>query len=55
MKKKNDPISEARRYVDNARKTLSENGDLDVETRVYQDEKYVRAADWQTVSSTAAK
>ena len=44
MKKKNNPIEEARRYVDNARKTLNENGDLDVETRVYQDEKYVRAA-----------
>lgn len=43
MKQKN-PIAEARRYVDNARKTLSENGDLDVETRLYQDEKYVRAA-----------
>ena len=44
MKKKNDPIAEARRYVENARKTLNENGDLDIETRVYQDEKYVRAA-----------
>ena len=44
MKKKNDPIAEARRYVDNARKALSENGELDVETKLYQDEKYVRAA-----------
>ena len=43
MKQKN-PIAEARRYVDNARRTLSENGDLDVETKLYQDEKYVRAA-----------
>ena len=44
MKKKNDPISEARRYVENAHKTLNENGELDLETRLYQDEKYVRAA-----------
>lgn len=44
MKKKNDPISEARRYVENARKTLNDNGELDVEAKVYQDEKYVRAA-----------
>lgn len=43
MKQKN-PIEEARRYVDNARKTLSENGELDMETKLYQDEKYVRAA-----------
>ena len=44
MKKQKDPIAEARRYVENARKTLSENGELDVETKLYQDEKYVRAA-----------
>ena len=44
MKKKNDPIAEARRYVDNARRTLSENGELNVETKRYEDEKYVRAA-----------
>lgn len=44
MKKKNDPIAEARRYVDNARKTLSENGELDVELNRYDDDKYVRAA-----------
>ena len=44
MKKKNDPIAEARRYVENARKALNENGELDVETKLYQDEKYVRAA-----------
>ena len=43
MKQKN-PIAEARRYVDNARKTLSENGELDVELNRYDDEKYVRAA-----------
>lgn len=44
MKKKNDPIAEARRYVDNARKILSENGELDVELNRYDDDKYVRAA-----------
>lgn len=44
MKKKNDPIAEARRYVDNASKTLRENGELDVELNRYDDEKYVRAA-----------
>ena len=44
MKKKNDPIAEARRYVENAKKTLRENGELDVETNSYQDPKYVRAA-----------
>lgn len=43
MKQKN-PIAEARRYVDNARKTLSENGELNVETKRYEDDKYVRAA-----------
>jgi len=41
---KRNPISEARRYVENARKTLRENGNLDVETKLYQDEKYVRSA-----------
>ena len=44
MKKQKDPIAEARRYVENAHKTLNENGELDLETRLYQDEKYVRAA-----------
>ena len=44
MKKKNDPIAEARRYVENARKTLNENGELDVELHRYDDDKYVRAA-----------
>ena len=43
MRKKN-PIEETRRYVDNARKTLRENGELDTELNIYQDEKYVRAA-----------
>lgn len=41
---KKDLIAEARRYVDNARKTLKENGDYDVELNRYNDEKYVRAA-----------
>jgi len=41
---KRNPISEARRYVENARRTLRDNGNLDVETNIYQDEKYVRAA-----------
>ena len=41
--KKKDPIMEARRYVDNARLALT-NGNLDIETGMYQDEKYVRAA-----------
>lgn len=44
MKKKNDPIAEARRYVENARETLKEKGELNVETKRYEDEKYVRAA-----------
>ena len=39
-----DPVSEARRYVENAEKTLSENGKYDPETNCYQDPKYVRAA-----------
>ena len=43
MKRKN-PIEEARRYVENARKTLKENGELDTELNIYQDDKYVRAA-----------
>ena len=43
MKKKN-PIDEARRYVENAKKTLNENGELDVELNRYEDDKYVRSA-----------
>lgn len=43
MKRKN-PIDEARRYVENAKKTLKENGELDTELNIYQDNKYVRAA-----------
>lgn len=43
MEKKN-PVEEARRYVDNAKKLLVENGELDKETRLYGDRKYVRMA-----------
>ena len=43
MKSKN-PVIESRRYIENAQKVLRENGDLDVKTQLYQDEKYVRAA-----------
>ena len=42
--KKKDLISEARRYVDNAKKTLKENGEYDAELNRYNDDKYVRAA-----------
>lgn len=42
--KQKDPIAEARRYVDNARTTLLENGELNLETKRYEDDKYVRAA-----------
>ena len=42
--KKKDPIAEARRYVENAKETLREKGELDTELRAYQDDKYVRAA-----------
>ena len=43
MEKKN-PVEEARRYVDNAKKLLVENGELDTETHLYGDRKYVRMA-----------
>lgn len=42
--KRKDPIEEARRYVENAKETLQEKGELDPELKMYQDEKYVRAA-----------
>ena len=42
--KQKDPIAEARRYVDNARETLKEKGELNLETKRYEDDKYVRAA-----------
>ena len=41
---KKDPVEEARRYVSNAKKLLVENGELDTETRLYGDRKYVRMA-----------
>ena len=41
---KNNPIEEARRYVDNAKKALSEHGEYDSKLRRYEDRKYVRAA-----------
>ena len=39
-----DPVAEARRYVENAKTTLSTNGKFDMETNCYQDPKYVKAA-----------
>lgn len=41
---KQNPIEEARRYVDNAKHTLKDNGELDTATRLYGDRKYVRSA-----------
>lgn len=41
---KKDLIKEARRYVDNAENTLSENGRYNPELKLYEDEKYVRTA-----------
>ncbi|MBR4391370.1 MAG: DUF5618 family protein [Bacteroidales bacterium] len=41
---KKDLIKEARRYVDNAKKVLAENGCYNQELNLYEDEKYVRAA-----------
>ena len=43
MEKKN-PIEEAQRYIDNAKSILIEHGELDVETRMYGDRKYVKMA-----------
>lgn len=43
MKKKN-LIKEARRYVDNARDALADNGKYNQELKLYEDDKYVRAA-----------
>ena len=39
-----DPVNEARRYVENAKTTLSEKGRFDPETGCYGDSKYVKAA-----------
>lgn len=41
---KRDPIEESRRYVDNAKQTLKEHGQLDVVENHYQDAKYVKSA-----------
>jgi len=43
MEKKN-PIEEAQRYVDNAKSLLREHGELDTNTRLYGDKKYVKMA-----------
>lgn len=39
-----DPVKEARRYVENARNVLQKYAQLDLETHCYDDRKYVRAA-----------
>lgn len=39
-----DSVAEARRYVENAQKLLKEHGQLDYETQLYQNSKYVRMA-----------
>ena len=39
-----DPVKEARRYVDNAKKTLRDDAKLNEDYSSYQDRKYVRAA-----------
>ena len=41
---KENPVKEARRYVNNAKDVLRECGDLDPETGHYRDRKYVKAA-----------
>ena len=41
---KENPIEEAQQYVDNAKDTLKDNGELDTATRLYGDRKYVRSA-----------
>ena len=39
-----DPVTEARRYVANAKNLLEEKGQLDYETQLFSDRKYVRMA-----------
>ena len=39
-----NPVNEARRYVQNAKDVLINNGRLDYETQSYGDRKYVRMA-----------
>ena len=41
---KTNPIEETKRYVANARKILSDHGELDDEKQSYNDRKYVRMA-----------
>lgn len=40
----NNPAEEARRYVDNAKKTVRDNEKYDPETGCYDDPKYIRSA-----------
>ena len=40
----NDPVKEARRYVQNAKDVLRDNGKLNTELQLYEDRKYVRMA-----------
>lgn len=49
---KQNPIEEAERYVENAKSTLQTNGELDTETKLYGDKKYVRAAAFHVKSNT---
>lgn len=42
--KKDNPVDEARRYVENAKQLIIEHGELDTETKLYGDPKYVRMA-----------
>lgn len=44
MIEKKNPVEEAKRYVDNAKKLLTEYGELDVETRFYSNREYVKMA-----------
>ena len=39
-----NPVAEARRYVENAEEIIKNHGQLDFETQLYQDRKYVRMA-----------
>ena len=39
-----NPISEARRYVANAKQTLQEHGQYDPQSNLYKDRKYVKSA-----------
>ena len=39
-----DPVAESRRYVENAENILKNHGQLDFETQLYRDRKYVRMA-----------